>query len=51
MNIADKEFIIDSFYDEIDNVTKWFVLLDKDFDTEKDAENFVTVLKLNLNLK
>ena len=51
MNIDDKEFIVDSFYDEADNITKWFILIDRDFDTKKDAENFVTVLKLNLNLK
>ena len=49
--IYDKEFIVDSFFDECDNIKKWFILIDRDFDTKKDAENFVKVIKLNMNLK
>lgn len=48
MEIKNKEFIVDSFIDEYDGKTKWFVLIDRDFETEQDAKNFVTVIKLNL---
>jgi len=49
MNI--KEFIIETYWDEDKEVEKYFILIDRDFDTKKDAEDFVKVIKLNMELR